>query len=67
MGDYELGEQWRRDYQDARGNTDGALAPEPPELPEALRDRHRAPLVRPDREAEMTAAYNDFTARLDGS
>jgi hypothetical protein len=40
--------------------------PEPPELPEALRDRDRTPLVRPDRETEMTA-YDDFTARLASS
>jgi len=31
---------------------------------EQLRDRCNAPLVKPDREAEMTAAYNDFTARF---
>jgi hypothetical protein len=54
-GDYELAEQWWREYEDSG---------EVQELPEQLRDRYRAPLVKPDREAEMTAAYRDFTARL---
>ena len=54
-GDYELAEQWWREYEDSG---------EVRELPKPLRDRYRAPLVKPDREAEMTAAYNEFTARL---
>jgi hypothetical protein len=54
-GDYELAEQWWREYGDSGEVRD---------LPEQLRDRYRAPLVKPDREAEMTAAYNDFTNRL---
>jgi hypothetical protein len=54
-GDYELAEQWWQEYEESG---------EVRELPEELRDRYRAPLVKPDREAEMTTAYIDFTARL---
>lgn len=54
-GDYELAEQWWQQHEDSD---------EAQELPEQLRDRYRAPLVKPNREAEMTAAYNDFTTRL---
>lgn len=54
-GDYELAEQWWQEYEES-----GEMR----ELPEQLRDRYCQPLVKPDREAEMTAAYDDFTSRL---
>jgi len=63
-GDYELAEQWYRDYDEARENAVDLAAIPVPDLPAQLRDRYCAPLVRPDREAEMTAAHKDFAARL---
>ena len=64
QGDYELAEQWHRDYEEIRENAVDPAAIPVPDLPAQLHERYRAPLVKPDREAEMTAAYNDFAARL---
>ena len=64
QGDYELAEQWYRDYEEGRDNALDSAAIPVPDLPAQLRDRYCAPLIRPDREAEMTAAYKDFAARL---
>lgn len=68
-GDYELAEQWWRDYQDARESAANPDDVPVLDLPAQLRDRYRyrAPLVKPDREAEMTAAYEDFSRRLEQS
>ncbi|MGO8961271.1 MAG: Eco57I restriction-modification methylase domain-containing protein [Streptosporangiaceae bacterium] len=56
-GDYELAEQW---YAEAVDDDSSADRP----LPAALRDRYRVPLIKPDREAEMRAAYSEFERRL---
>ena len=64
QGDYELAEQWYRNYEEVRENAVDPAAIPAPDLPAQLRERYCAPLVKPDREAEMTAAYNDFAARL---
>lgn len=61
-GDYELAEQW---YEEHGG--DGSDGPDVPPLPVALRDRYRGPLIKPDREAEMRAAYQEFERRLSKS
>jgi hypothetical protein len=65
QGDYELAEQWWRDYQDTRESAANPDDIPVPDLPTQLRDRYRAPLVKPDREAEMTVAYEDFSRRLE--
>lgn len=58
-GDYELAEQWYEDHVD--DESDGS---DLPPLPVGLRDRYRAPLIRPDRDSEMRAAYREFERRL---
>jgi Eco57I restriction-modification methylase len=58
-GDYELAEQWYMEHEAA----DGDASPDRP-LPTALRDRYRAPLTKPNREAEMRAAYGEFERGL---
>ena len=60
-GDYELAEQWFEENEAIDGDA-SAVRP----LPGALRNRYRPPLIRPDREAEMRAAYDEFERRLAG-
>lgn len=57
QGDYELAEQWSLENEDR--NPEQVLP-----LPAQLRGRYRPPLTRPDREAEMRAAYEEFERRL---
>lgn len=60
-GDYELAEQWYGEHEAA----DEEVSADRP-LPAALRDRYQPPLIKPDREAEMRAAYAEFERRLAG-
>jgi hypothetical protein len=60
-GDYELAEQWYEENEAEEGD-----APADRPLPAALRDRYRPPLIKPDREAEMRSAYDEFERRFAG-